>query len=145
MKEAAEARAGKLDADEIFARAGLRAADVNDLALGGEVGLLAFAGRLGKRNIYFQVGTYRDVEARNESSAAAAEIFAGSFLDEGDPTGIPPANGKRQAHGDAALGARAVRGCGCRCSCLNHANPQVLTGFSGSTGLRPNLAARSIE
>jgi len=127
VEEAAEAGAGELDADQVFARAGCCAANVNDLALRREVGLLASAGWLRERNIYFQVGTYRDVEARNESSAAAAEIFAGSFLDEGDPAGIAAANSKRQADSDAALGARALRGRGCGCSCLDHANSQVLT------------------
>jgi hypothetical protein len=143
VEEAAEAGAGELDADQVFAGAGCCAADVDDLALSGEIGLFASAGRLRERNIYFQVRTYRYVETRNESSAAAAEIFAGRFLDEGDTAGIAAANSERQADSDAALGARALRGCGCRCSCLDHANPQVLTVCQRVNRSAADLAARS--
>jgi len=123
LEKAPEAGAGKLHSDEIFAWAGLRTANVDDLALRREIRLLALASGLRERNMDLQIGSDGDIETCHEGGATTAQIFAGRFFHKADAAGIASADGERQTDGNAALGARTLRGS----VRLNHANPQVLT------------------
>src|SRR5712671_3391858 len=112
-EDALEARAGELDANHAFA-VGLRIADVDDAALGGEVRVGAAGGRgapgtargiVRKRDADFEVGTDGHVEARYEGGAVAAKIFAGSIFFEGEAAGVAAADFERQADGDSTFRA----------------------------------------
>src|ERR1700719_327938 len=112
-EHALEARAGELDADELFAF-GLGLDDVHDAALRGEVRLSATGERgaggaargvLRKGNVDFQVGADGDIETRHEGGSIAAKIFAGSIFFEGEPAGVAAADFERQAHGDSTFRA----------------------------------------
>ena len=103
-EDALEARASELDADESFA-ARLRRGNVNDAAVGGEVGFMAPGSVVRERDADLEVGANGDVEAGDESGATAAKIFAGSFLFEDDPVRIAAAHAQRQADGDSTFRA----------------------------------------
>ena len=103
-----EARAGKLDADEAFA-VGLLIGDMDDAALGLEIGFAAARGVARDRNANLQVGADSDIEARKESGSAAAQIFAGSVLLEGDAAGVSATDPEREADGDSTFGSLSRR------------------------------------
>ena len=93
-EDALEARAGELDADESFA-ARLGRGNVNDAAVGGKVGFMTPGGVVRKRDTDLEVEANGDVEARDESGATAAKIFARGFLFEDDAVRIATAHAKR--------------------------------------------------
>jgi len=112
-ENALKAGAGELDANHAFA-VGLRIADVDDAALGGEVRVGAAGGRgapgtargmVRKGDADFEVGTDGHVEARHEGGAVAAKIFAGSIFFEGEAAGVAAADFERQADGDSTFRA----------------------------------------
>jgi hypothetical protein len=70
VEEAAEARAGELHADKALALLG--AADVDDAALGGEIGLLAERSVMRKRDGDLQVGADGNVKACDKGRSAPA-------------------------------------------------------------------------
>jgi hypothetical protein len=72
LEEAAEARAGELDAYQ--ALAGLCVADVHDAALRGEVNLffLAASSEMGLRDANLEVGTDSHVKVGNKCGATPA-------------------------------------------------------------------------
>ena len=123
MEEALEARSRELNADEIFPTR-LRIADMHYFAFGGEIGFLATGAGLHKWDVDVEIGTHGDIEARDERSASAAQIFAGCFLDKRNTSRISTANSQRQAHGNTALRARPFWSLSSRgTSCRNHARP----------------------
>jgi hypothetical protein len=123
VKEPPETRSGELYADEIFATR-LRIAHMNNFAFGGEIGFLAASAGLHKWNVDVEIGAHGDIEARDERSSSAAQIFAGSLLNKRDAPRISPANGERQPDGNTALRARPLWSLSSRgTSCRNHARP----------------------
>jgi hypothetical protein len=70
-ENALEARAGELDADEMFTWTGC-VNDVDYASRCGEVGFGATRSVARKRDANFEIGANGDVEARDESSAATA-------------------------------------------------------------------------
>src|ERR1700676_4554565 len=101
---ALEAWADELDAD--IALAGLLGVGYMDYAaVGGEVFLHAARSVARERDADLEVGADGHVEAGDERSAVAAEIFAGSFFLEGDAAAIAAAHLERQAHGDSTFRA----------------------------------------
>jgi hypothetical protein len=90
-EDALKAGAGELNADYLFA-VGQRFADVDNAALGFEVGVIP-AGRVaGRGNADFEIGADGDVEAGAERGSATAEILAGSIFFEGKSAGVAAAN-----------------------------------------------------
>jgi hypothetical protein len=106
LEEAAETRARELDTYQ--ALAGLSVAYVDYATLGGEVGFFFFAAgtEMGLRDPNFQVGTDGYVKAGDKCSAAAAEVFAGSFFFEIGAAGVASPDFERQADGDSTFRAR---------------------------------------
>jgi hypothetical protein len=107
-EDAVEARASELDADEAFA-VGLLIGNVDDAALGLEIGFAAARGVARDRNANLQVGADGDIEARKESGSAAAQIFTGSVLFEGDAAGVSATDPEREADGDPTFGSLSRR------------------------------------
>ena len=103
-EDAAEAGPGKLDADEALTGvSGI--CDVRYAAASGEVRFLAKHGSLRKGDADFEIAANRQIEARDESGAIAAEIFAGSFFLEQHAMIIAAADFQRQAHRDSTFRA----------------------------------------
>ena len=108
MEEAAEARAGELDAYQ--ALAGLGIANVYDAALGGKVYFFFFAAgsEMGLRDPDFKVGADGHVKAGDEGGAAPAEIFAGGFFFEIGAAGVAASDLEGQADGNSKIGRAHV-------------------------------------
>jgi hypothetical protein len=98
-----------LDTD--YALAGFGVPDVDDAALGGEVGFLFLAAgaEMELRDPDFEVGADGHVETRAKRGATAAEIFARSFFFEVVAAGIASADFERQADGNPTFRARFRR------------------------------------
>jgi hypothetical protein len=103
-EDALEAGPGELDADQLFALR-MAIADVDDAAVRFEVGFAAARRVMGKRDADLEVGADGNVESGDERGAAAAKIFAGSFLFEDDAAFIAAAHTQGKSYSDPTFRA----------------------------------------
>jgi hypothetical protein len=86
-----EAGTGEAYADHFFSIS-KRLTDVDNLALGFKIGILAAQVAVLMRDADFEIAADRYIETSSESGAAAAEIFAGGIFFEGKSARVFSAN-----------------------------------------------------